>query len=175
MWKYHNKEIQPGKAWTDVHGVRHPSNWHFWTKEEKDKHSITEVIPEDTPDSRLYCWTVDSDGKIQNKKARELEDSGSGESKVLGLRSQLVNSVKKQQHSLLDDTDWYYIRKADKGTEVPSNIQTWRNAIRTKATEMENAIKSASDIDAIASLFVVRDEEGKIVSGILYDWPKLGD
>ena len=40
---------------------------------------------------------------------------------------------------------------------------------------MENAIKSASDIDAIASLFVVRDEEGKIVSGILYDWPNLGD
>jgi hypothetical protein len=175
MWKYGDRIITSGKAWTDSNGVQHPSNWHFWTKEEKDKYGITEIIPETAPDSRLYNWTVDTDGKIQNKKAKELEDSGSGESKVLGLKSQLVDSVKEQQHSLLVKTDWYFIRKTDKGTAVPSNIQTWRDAIRTKATEMENAIKSASDIDAVASLFVVRDDEGKIASGVLYDWPNLGD
>ena len=40
---------------------------------------------------------------------------------------------------------------------------------------MENAIKSASDIDAVASLFVVKDEDDKVISGVLYDWPDLGD
>ena len=174
-WKYHNTQIQPGKAWVDVNGVQHPSNWHLWTQEEKDKHSITEVIPEPSPDSRLYSWTVDTDGKVQNKKARELNDSGSGETLQLGLKSRLINEVKKQQHQLLLQTDWYYIRKADTETAVPSNVQTWRDTIRIKATEMENAIKSASDIDAVASLFVVKDEDDKVISGVLYDWPDLGD
>ena len=173
MWKYHNVEITPGKGFVDTNGVRHPSNWHIWSDEEKTKLGIKEIIPEAEPDSRLYSWTVDSDGKIQNKKARELDDSGSGESKVLGLKSKLIQSVKDQQGSLLSDTDWYIIRKADKGTAIPSNIQTWRDAIRTKATEMENAIDGCSSVEDIAKLWVEHDIDGK-KSGILYDWPELG-
>ena len=72
MWKYHNVEITPGKGFVDTNGVRHPSNWHIWSDEEKTKLGIKEIIPEAEPDSRLYSWTVDSDGKIQNKKAREV-------------------------------------------------------------------------------------------------------
>ena len=173
MWKYHNVEITPGKGFVDTNGVRHPSNWHIWSDEEKTRLGIKEVTPEKLPDSRLYQFTVDGDGKIQNKKARELDDSGSGESKVLGLKSKLIKSVKDQQGSLLSDTDWYIIRKADKGTAIPSNIQTWRDAIRTKATEMETAISDCSSVDDIAKLWLKVDEDGK-KSGILYDWPSLG-
>ncbi len=85
MWKYGDRSIVPGKSWVDSTGVRHPSNWHIWSDEEKTRLGIKEVTPEKLPDSRLYSWTVDSDGKIQNKKARELDDSGSGESKVLDM------------------------------------------------------------------------------------------
>ena len=173
MWKYGDRSIVPGKSWVDSTGVRHPSNWHIWSDEEKTRLGIKEIIPEVKPDSRLYSCTVDSDGKIQNKKARELDDSGSGESKVLGLKSKLIKSVKDQQGSLLSDTDWYIIRKADKGTAIPSNIQTWRDAIRTKATEMETAISDCSSVDDIAKLWLKVDEDGK-KSGILYDWPSLG-
>ena len=52
------------------------------------------------------------------------------------------------------------------------------DAIRTKATEMETAIDSAADTDAMAALFVTYTEEddGSITkSGILYDWPELGN
>jgi hypothetical protein len=66
------------------------------------------------------------------------------------------------------------VRKADKGTAIPSNIQTWRDAIRAKATAMESAIDGAADTAAVAALFVVFDAEGN-KSGILYDWPELGD
>ena len=173
MWKYHNVQIIPGKGFVDTNGVRHPSNWHIWSDEEKTKLGIKEIIPEVKPDSRLYSWTMDSDGKIQNKKAKELDDSGSGDTKVLGLKSQLKNEVKEQQGSLLNETDWYIIRKADKGTAIPSNVQTWRDAIRTKATEMENAIDNCSSVDDIAKLWVETDKDGKR-SGILYDWPSLG-
>ena len=37
MWKYHNVEITPGKGFVDTNGVRHPSNWHIWSDEEKTK------------------------------------------------------------------------------------------------------------------------------------------
>ena len=102
-----------------------------------------------------------------------LDDTGSGDDLVLGVKSNLKQEVKNQQGALLAQTDWTVVRKADKGTAIPSNIQTWRDAIRTKATEMENAIDACSSVDDIAKLWVEYDEDGK-KSGILYDWPELG-
>ena len=97
---------------------------------------------------------------------------------TLGVKSVLKNEVKSQQESLLNQTDWAIIRKADKGTAIPSNIQTYRDAIRTKATEMENAIDGAANTDAMAALFLTYtlNEDGSTTkSGILYDWPELED
>ena len=175
MWKYNNKSIRPGKSWRDDNGVLHPGNWNIWSAEHKASMGIIEIIPETPPDSRLYNWSMNKDGTI-NSKAKELDDSGSGDSKVLGLKSDLKNKVKNQQGSLLDQTDWVVVRKADIDKEVPTNIKTWRDAIRVRATEMENAIDATSSVDDIVKLWVTNkvDEEGKTIkSGILYDWPKL--
>jgi hypothetical protein len=169
MWKYKSKTIRPGKSWRDDNGVLHPGNWNIWSADYKASMGIIEIIPETPPDSRLYNWSMNKDGTI-NSKAKELNDSG----KVLGLKSTLKNEVKKQQGSLLTQTDWVIIRKADTGKEVSTNIKTWRDAIRVKATEMENAIDAASSVDDIAKLWVTHDKDGK-KSGILYDWPELED
>jgi hypothetical protein len=69
-----------------------------------------------------------------------------------GLKYQAIQKVKKQQEGYLAQTDWYIIRKADAGTAIPSNIQTWRNAIRTDATEIETAITNAADMNAFIAL-----------------------
>ena len=173
MWKYKSKSIRPGKSWRDDNGITHPSNWNIWSADEKKSMGITEIIPETPPDSRLYTWSMNKDGTI-NSKAKKLNDSGSGESKVLGLKSTLKNGIKTQQGSLLAKTDWVIVRKADTGTAIPSNIQTWLDAIRTKATAMEDAVDTASSVDDVAKLWVTQDKDGK-KSGILYDWPELGD
>ena len=104
---------------------------------------------------------MDSDGKIISKD-KDLND----------VKSTLKNQVKSQQGSLLSQTDWAYIRHYDAGIDVPAKIETWRNAIRTKATEMEKAIDDCSSLDDVAKLWVVHDKDGK-KSGILYDWPEL--
>ena len=172
MWKYNGKNIRPGKSWRDDNGVRHPGNWNIWSAEHKASMGITEIIPETPPDSRLYIWSMNEDDGTINSKAKELDDSG----EVLGLKSTLKNEVKTQQRLLLNKTDWVVIRKTDIDKEVPTNIKTWRDAIRVKATEMENAIDATSSVDDIAKLWVIHkeDEEGKIVkSGILHDWPEL--
>ena len=175
MWKYNDRSINPGKSWRDDNGVLHPGNWNIWSAEHKASMGIIEIIPKTPPDSKLYTWSMNKDGTI-NSKAKELNDSGSGDSKVFGLKSTLKNNVKIQQGSLLAKTDWVIIRKADIDKEVPTNIKTWRDAIRVKATEMENAIDAASSVDDIAKLWITHkvDDVGRIVkSGILYDWPEL--
>ena len=179
------KTIQPNRSWRDEKGVLHASNWEIWDADYKTSMGIVEIVLEDPPDSRLYNWSHKDDGTI-NKTAKALTDVNSvdrdgkpvldadGNQRITwGVKSLLKQAVKKQQGSLLSQTDWAVIRKADKGTAIPSNIQTWRDAIRTKATEMETAIDNASNTAAIEALFIAYDKDGK-KTGILYDWPVLG-
>ena len=161
MWKYNNIKINPGQAWTDLSGVRHPKNWHIWSDAEKAKYNITEVVEDSPPDSRLYKWAMDNNGKITST-AKPLDS----------IKLTLKHDVKTQQGSLLSQTDWAYIRHYDAGIDVPAKIETWRNAIRAKAIEMEKAIDDCSSTDDVAKLWVVHDKDGK-KSGMLYDWPEL--
>ncbi len=190
MWKHNGRTITVGKAWTADNGVQNPANWHIWSASEKVAAGVVEVIEETPPDSRLYNWSMGSDGKI-TKTAKSLADvnevDGNGdplldeEGKQVvtrGVKWNLKQEVKSQQGSLLSQTDWVIIRKADKGTAIPSNIQKWRDGIRTKATQMETAIDNAADTDAVAALFVkyTTNVYGSVTrSGILYDWPELAD
>jgi len=131
-----------------------------------------------------YIW-IDKDGKeILDKDIKEGEeknytakmedykDSDGNVVKIKGIRPDYIEKVKDQQASLLAQTDWAVVRKADTGTDIPAKIVTWRAAIRTKATEMEKAITDAKDMDAFIALFLEWDGDGN-KSGILYDWPEL--
>ena len=112
------------------------------------------------------------EGKNYTAKMEDYKDSDGNTVEVKGIRPEYIQKVKDQQGSLLAQTDWAIIRKADAGTDIPAKIATWRAAIRTKATEMEKAITDAKDMDAFKALFVVWNKDGK-KSGILYDWPEL--
>jgi len=83
-----------------------------------------------------------------------------GSIKTPGLKELHKRRVNSNAASLLSETDWYSIRAADGGTAVPSNIATYRAAIRTKANTHTTAIDNAADVDALAAL--------------VYDWPELG-
>jgi hypothetical protein len=175
MWKYGEQTIREHRAWTDDDGIQHPPNWHIWSAEEKAAHGLKEIIPETPPDSRLYSWSQNPDGTI-NKKAKALDDSGSGDDLVKGVKTNLKDEVNTQQGSLLSQTDWYVIRKADKGIAIPDAVQEYRDAIRAKGDAMKAAIDDAADTAAVAALFVTRtlNDDGSISkSGILYDWPEL--
>ena len=171
MWQHNGTTIKEGKSWTDSNGIQHPRNWHIWSAEEKAAAGLTEVIPETPPDSRLYTWSQNANGTI-NKTAKALDDSGSGDDLVKGVKTSLKDEVNTQQGSLLSQTDWYVIRKADKGTAIPDAIQTYRDAIRAAGDEMKAAIDDAADTAAVAALFVTYDADGN-KSGVLYDWPTL--
>jgi hypothetical protein len=126
---------------------------------------------------------LDSDGKEvleddhekDKKYTAKMEDKKDSDGNVVkgrGIRPDYIKKVKDQQGSLLAQTDWAVVRKADTGVAVPTKIATYRAAIRNKATAMEKAITDASDMDAFKALFLVWDGEGN-KSGILFDWPEL--
>ena len=96
-----------------------------------------------------------------------------------GLKYNAIQKVKAQQAGYLSETDWYIIRKADAGTAIPSNIQTWRNAIRSDATEIETAITNAADMDAFIALHTdtYKTVDGQQVIDVVARvnrWTKLG-
>ena len=82
-----------------------------------------------------------------------------GEVKTEGLKTIRIRTVKSQAAGILQDTDWYIVRKADAGTAVPSAITTHRAAVRTKSGQMETAIDNAANVDALAALYAYNDND----------------
>ena len=81
-----------------------------------------------------------------------------GEVKQRGLKYAHKENVNLQAASILRSTDWMVVRAAEGGTAVPSSITTKRAAVRTKANAMCTQIDAASDVDALAALYVYNNE-----------------
>ena len=113
-------------------------------------------------------WTSQdkTDGKIP-------EGKDVGDVAVEGLKTVLIRTVKAQAAGILQDTDWYIVRKADAGTAVPSSITNHRAAVRTKAAEMETAITNANDTPALETLYTYTEQEDGSVTRPLGELPKL--
>ena len=113
-------------------------------------------------------WTEEdkTDGKIP-------EGKDVGDVAVEGLKTQLIRTVKQQAAGILEDTDWYIVRKADADIAVPSSITTHRAAVRTKCAEMETAITNASDPPALETLYTYTEQEDGSVTRPLGELPTL--
>jgi len=101
-----------------------------------------------------------------------------GEIKTEGLKTILIRKVKAQAEKLLNQTDWYITRKAEKNTAIPSAITTWRDGIRTKQAAMETSITNASNTPALETLYtyVNTADEGDpvVMERPLGEFPELG-
>ena len=115
-------------------------------------------------------WTqADSDnGDLPDNKSV-------GDLRVKGLKTVLIEILKKQAAQILQETDWYIIRKADAGTAVPSSITTHRAAVRTKAAQMETSITNAADTAALETLYTYTEQEDGSVTRPIGELPTLED
>ena len=98
--------------------------------------------------------------------------------KMRGLKYNFIQNIKQQAERLLNQTDWYVTRKADKNTSIPSAVTTWRNGIRTKQAAIETLITNASNTAAIETLYtyVNTADEGDpvVMERPLGEFPELG-
>ena len=94
----------------------------------------------------------------QNKTDNEIPTGKDvGDVKQEGLKTILIREVKAQAQGILNQTDWYVVRKADTDEAIPSNIATHRAAVRTKQASMETAITNAADAAALETLYTRND------------------
>ena len=83
--------------------------------------------------------------------------------RVEGLKTKLIRNVKNQAEGILNETDWYVVRKAEESTAIPSAITTHRQAVRSKQASMETAITNAADTPALETLYkFTKQEDGSI-------------
>ena len=138
-----------------------------------DGNSIIRTIGVKAADKALEdVDAVDEDGN-------KVKDAEGNQIITRGLKYNAIQKVKAQQAGYLAQTDWYIIRKADAGTAIPSNIQTWRNAIRSDATAIETAITNAADMNAFIALHndTYKTVDGKQVVDVIARvnrWTELG-
>ena len=145
------------------------------------EHNHSDAIAEDGNSVIRTIGVKAADRKLENEDAvdedgNKLKDKDGNQVINYGLKHNAIQKVKAQQAGYLSETDWYIIRKADAGTAIPSNIQTWRNAIRTDATEIETAITNAADMDAFIALHNNTYKEDGTVDVIarVNRWTELG-
>ena len=177
-WKYNNRIIRAGRAWTDDNGITHPTTWMRWSDAEK---TAVGLVWEDDPapfDNRFY-WSADvpkalDDVNETDEDGNPLLDADGNQVVTLGLKSQYKAQTKVTAGGLLSPTDWYIIRyQEDNTATVPANIATYRAAVRTASGTIEAAIDSAADLDAFIALFDVPvDSEGVPTGNApINDWP----
>ncbi len=67
------------------------------------------------------------------------------------LKTKQINNFKSQIGSKLTATDWYIIRNADDGTEIPANITTARADFRAQSNTVETEINALTTKKAVMS------------------------
>ena len=93
--------------------------------------------------------------------------------RVEGLKTKLIRNVKNQAEGILNETDWYVVRKAEESTAIPSAITTHRQAVRSKQASMETAITNAADTPALETLYTYTKQEDGSFTRPLGELPTL--
>lgn len=130
------------------------------------------------PDDRYYWVTANPDGSFTGVP-KELEDREESDEngnplyvKVLdrtdpenpvmvnsterlvtkGLKSNHIAQVKQTANSILAQTDWMVIRKAERNVDIPADTVAYRAAVVAKASELETAISAVTSVEELIAL-----------------------
>jgi hypothetical protein len=152
--------------------IQYPANWIRLASEE-DKEAIGLVWEADPvrADDRYY-WN----GDINNPKALEDKEESDQDGnplyvKVLGvvdgkpamvdsdkrlvtkgLKSNFIAQIKTTAGSILAQTDWMVIRKAERNVDIPTAVATYRASVVAKSEELETAISAVTTVEQLIAL-----------------------
>jgi hypothetical protein len=144
-----------------VNGIRYP---HLRDPALREQLGIVEVADPEQYDQRFY-WSptlpkllddrleVKEDGtplyvQVYNQATEEMEDT-TEQVVTKGLKSQWTAQVKTTAGSLLAQTDWMVVRKAERNIDVPAAVAAKRAAIVAECDRLEAAIAGCADVEAL--------------------------
>lgn len=131
MFLLNGKHLPEGTSFKDANGTQYPPQWlNTSTEAEKLAIGITWVADPIPFDSRFY-WDTNLPKNLD------------------GLKTQFVAQTKDTAGKLLNATDWYVIRKAERNVEIPSEIALKRTQIVTEANRLETDIKASTTVEGL--------------------------
>lgn len=142
--------------------IQYPASiFTLWSKAEKEAIGIYEVINDSTNVKDQSYYINGAESLTWDSSAKTVTQSyASATAKTLAdLKTEHKSAINSQAAGNLQGTDWMVVRAAEGGTAVPSDTTTKRAAVRTKANAMCVQIDAASDVDALAALYVYNDAE----------------
>jgi hypothetical protein len=113
-----------------VNGIRYP---HLRDPALREQLGIVEVADPEWYDQRFY-WGVGN--------PKDLE----------GLKSQWTAQAKQTAGSMLAQTDWMVVRKAERNIDVPTAVAAKRAAIVAECDRLEAAIAGCADVEALIAV-----------------------
>ena len=149
-----------------INGVRYP---HLRDHALREQLGILEVADPEQYDQRFY-WGV-GNPKLLNDREEVDEDGNHMYVKVLGvvngqpamvdsterlitkgLKSQWTAHVKQTAGSMLAQTDWMVVRKAERNIDVSATVAAKRAAIVAECDRLEAAIAGCADVEALIAV-----------------------
>ena len=168
-FKLNGKTLPIDRGFTH-NDIQYPRNWlRLSTQEDKDALGITWEADPVRHDDRYY-WN----GELDNPKAledvdavdedgnpvweQELDNSDP-ENPVMvdtdvqvvthGLKHTMINQVKHTAGTMLAQTDWYVVRKAEREVAIPADVVAERSHVVAESERLEVAITGCADVEAL--------------------------
>ena len=169
MFLLNGNRLPEGTSFYDANGVQYGSGWlNQATEAQKLAIGITWVADPAPFDNRFYWDTnlpkaledkleVKEDGTPLYKQVYDkTADNGKGamvdtteQVVTKGLKSQFVAQVKDTAGKLLNATDWYVIRKAERAIDIPAEVVLKRTQIITESNRLETDIQASTTVEAL--------------------------
>ena len=166
------RKLRPGRPFRDSNGIQYSGTWLKNTSDE-EKAAVGITWEDDpAPFDSFYYWSPGN--------AKPLDDgTDENDRPVPGLRPGLVAKQASIAGRLLQQTDWYAIRKAETSKAIPAAIKTYRAAVRTACDTRQAEIAAVSTTEELEALMKapaqVLDTDGETLidnpAAHLTPWP----
>jgi hypothetical protein len=171
MFLLNGQSISIDAPYTAPNGVRYPN---LRDPAIRSALGVTEAPDPEFYDQRFY-WGVNNPKLLEDRE--EVDENGdpmfvkilgevNGEPAMVdsderlvtkGLKSQWIAQVKQTAGSMLAQTDWMVIRKAERDVEIPESVAATRAAIIAEADRLETAIAGCADVEELIAVVGSQD------------------
>ena len=110
-------------------------------------HPLDDVLAVDANNQPVYAQVLDNSDPLNPVMVDTNVQVTSS-----GLKSRMTAKVKDAANSILSTTDWYVSRKAEKGTAIPTDVETKRDAVRTECNRLEVAIAAVTTVEELITV-----------------------
>ena len=154
------QRLRVGRPFTHPDGRQFGGNWNLYTDSEKAGLGLIWKPDPEPFDPRFY--------------------TAPGTPKDVGeVKAYFTAEQKELAGNMLKFTDWYVIRKSETDTAIPSNVATYRAAVRTVCAAREAEIAAVTTTEELEVLMnasaQIRDTDGETFitnPAALTQWPE---